>query len=69
MQEILGAHLAASDVKLEIMSLDLTEIQGTSEEIISDKLRRAIKKVNAPVICEDTSLCFEAYKGLPGPYM
>ncbi len=29
----------------------------------------AFKRVNQPVIVEDTSLCFNALKGLPGPYI
>lgn len=26
-------------------------------------------QVNGPVLVEDTSLCFGAWDGLPGPYM
>ena len=29
----------------------------------------AFKSTNKPVLVEDTSLCFNAYKGLPGPYI
>ena len=29
----------------------------------------AFKQVQRPVLVEDTSLCFNAYKGLPGPYI
>ena len=29
----------------------------------------AYKSTNKPVLVEDTSLCFNAYKGLPGPYI
>ncbi|CAG9313557.1 HAM1 [Blepharisma stoltei] len=69
MKEILRAPLEASNVNLEILTLDLKEIQGTPDEIISEKLKIACNQVNAPVICEDTCLCFEALGGLPGPYI
>jgi inosine triphosphate pyrophosphatase len=29
----------------------------------------AFKQAKKPVLVEDTSLCFNAYKGLPGPYI
>ncbi|MCJ1234496.1 nucleoside triphosphate pyrophosphohydrolase ham1 [Varicellaria rhodocarpa] len=56
-------------VHLSSRSLDLTEIQGTIEEISVDKCTRAALAVNGPVLVEDTCLCFDALKGLPGPYM
>ncbi|CAG9313555.1 ITPA [Blepharisma stoltei] len=68
-KEILKTPLEASNVNLEIFNLDLKEYQGTPDEIISDKLKIACNQINAPVICEDTCLCFEALGGLPGPYI
>lgn len=56
-------------VDLQSQSLDLVEIQGTIEEISADKCRRAAEAVNGPVIVEDTCLCFNALKELPGPYI
>ncbi|CCU77344.1 Inosine triphosphate pyrophosphatase [Blumeria hordei DH14] len=56
-------------VDLKSQSLDLTEIQGTIEEISIDKCRRAANAVNGPVLVEDTCLCFNALKELPGPYI
>jgi len=56
-------------VDLRSQSLDLVEIQGTIEEVSTDKCRRAAETVNGPVLVEDTSLCFNALKGLPGPYI
>ncbi|EPQ63886.1 Bgt-5349 [Blumeria graminis f. sp. tritici] len=56
-------------VDLKSQSLDLTEIQGTIEEISLDKCRRAAYAVNGPVLVEDTCLCFNALKDLPGPYI
>ncbi|KAG9230324.1 inosine triphosphate pyrophosphatase-like protein [Amylocarpus encephaloides] len=53
-------------VDLQSQALDLVEIQGTIQEISADKCRRAVK---GPVLVEDTSLCFNALKELPGPYI
>jgi len=63
-QAILG-----SSVNLTSHKLDLTEIQGTTQEISADKCRKASNTLNVPVITEDTCLCFNALKGLPGPYI
>lgn len=90
-------HILGDVVPLQSQSLDLTEIQGTIEEISMDKSQRAaaivrfpniilllltatlffhvcysllkIGKVAGPVLTEDTCLCFNALKDLPGPYM
>lgn len=56
-------------VNLQSQSLALVEIQGTIEEVVSDKCRRAADLVKGPVLVEDTSLCFKALKDLPGPYI
>ncbi|KND93431.1 Inosine triphosphate pyrophosphatase [Tolypocladium ophioglossoides CBS 100239] len=49
--------------------LDLDEVQGSIEEVTQSKCRRAADLVNGPVLVEDTSLCFNALSGLPGPYI
>ena len=49
--------------------LDLPELQGEPEYIASNKCRHAMLKVNGSVMIEDTSLCFNALGGLPGPYI
>lgn len=49
--------------------LDLEEIQGTPEQIAKTKVKLAATKCDTPVLTEDVSLCFNAYNGLPGPYM
>ncbi|XP_078053573.1 inosine triphosphate pyrophosphatase [Augochlora pura] len=57
---------------LEITSkaVDLPEYQGASiDDICSSKCRAAADLVKGPVIVEDTCLCFNAMKGLPGPYI
>lgn len=50
-------------------SIDLPEYQGEPEEIAIAKCKAAIEIAQAPVLVEDTSLCFNALKGLPGPYI
>ncbi len=45
------------------------EIQGTSEEIIKDKLARSFEYFQKPVLVDDTSLHFEYLNGFPGSYI
>jgi len=49
--------------------VDLPELQGEMDEISIKKCQEAAKIVQGPVIVEDTCLCFNALKGLPGPYI
>lgn len=49
--------------------LDLPELQGEIDEICIKKAKTAYKHIGGPVLVEDTCLCFNAYKGLPGPYI
>lgn len=49
--------------------IDLPELQGEIDEICIKKCKEAARIVNGPVIVEDTCLCFNALKGLPGPYI
>ncbi len=49
--------------------IDLPEYQGTPQEIAVEKCREAAKILQAPVVVEDTCLCFNAMGGLPGPYI
>ncbi|KAL9125493.1 MAG: hypothetical protein Q9175_008067 [Cornicularia normoerica] len=56
-------------VLLQSQFLDLTEIQGTIKDISMDKCRRAAAIIGGPVLTEDTCLCFNALKELPGPYI
>lgn len=55
----------------EIVSqkVDLPELQGEITEICIKKCKEAARIVQGPVIVEDTCLCFNALKGLPGPYI
>lgn len=56
-------------IQVDSQALDLVEIQGSLNEVTVDKCRRAADLVQGPVLVEDTCLCFNALKGLPGPYM
>lgn len=49
--------------------IDLPEYQGEIDDICREKCRAAFKITKGPVIIEDTCLCFNAMKGLPGPYI
>ena len=49
--------------------MDLDELQGTPEFIASRKAKEATQHVDTAVLIEDVSLCFNAFKGLPGPYI
>jgi inosine triphosphate pyrophosphatase len=49
--------------------VDLPELQGEVEEISMAKASLAAERVRGPVLVEDTSLCFNALGGLPGPYI
>ncbi|EOD37076.1 hypothetical protein EMIHUDRAFT_439540 [Emiliania huxleyi CCMP1516] len=64
---ILGGD--ALPVRIVSQKLDLPELQGEPEEISSEKCRLAAEQVGGPVFVEDTSLCFNALGGLPGPYI
>ena len=48
---------------------DLPEFQGEIDDIAIEKCRLAAEHVKGPVITEDTSLCFNALGGMPGPYI
>ncbi|XP_050307349.1 inosine triphosphate pyrophosphatase [Anthonomus grandis grandis] len=63
---ILGSNFPRELVSKKI---DLPELQGDIDEICIKKAQSAYKQVGGPVLVEDTCLCFNAYKGLPGPYI
>lgn len=67
-----GAILSNTIPKLVRIDLDLPELQAAcTEEISKEKCKIASQKAGkgVPVIVEDTSLCFNALNGLPGPYI
>ena len=55
--------------KIEAYKLDLPELQGEPEYIATEKCRLASLEIDGPLLIEDTSLCFNALGGLPGPYI
>ena len=59
------------EVKVEQLSIDdIPEPQGDPEHIVREKLKYVRKEVkDGIVLVEDTSLCYEGLKGLPGPYI
>jgi inosine triphosphate pyrophosphatase len=65
--------MSASDgdfpFQLTNRKIDLPELQGEPLEIAEEKCRLAAKEVGGAVLTEDTSLCFNALGGLPGPYI
>lgn len=67
--EMLSDMIINKDIEIEVVNKAITEIQGTADEVIIDKIRRASEEVPGIIIIEDTSLFFEAWKTLPGPYM
>jgi inosine triphosphate pyrophosphatase len=54
---------------LQSRKLDLTEIQGSTQEVTISKAEEAARLIGGPVIVEDTCLCFNALNKLPGPYI
>ena len=60
------------DIEVKQLDIDLPELQGFPEDIVRGKLKLALEKsknLEGPVLVEDTSLCFNAYGGLPGAYI
>ncbi|GMR42207.1 hypothetical protein PMAYCL1PPCAC_12402, partial [Pristionchus mayeri] len=51
------------------IDIDLDEYQGEIEEIAKRKCEAAAAQIDGFVMTEDTSLCFNALGGLPGPYI
>jgi inosine triphosphate pyrophosphatase len=56
-------------LSIKIYNLDLPELQGEPEYIATEKCQFASEQIDGPVIIEDTSLCYNALGGLPGPYV
>ena len=70
LNEMFNEHF--KDVEVKQLNIDLPELQGLPEDIVKGKLKIALEKsknLKGPILVEDTSLCFNAYGGLPGPYI
>jgi len=68
LQEV-RAILGESGIEIDSHDLNIPELQGTTQEIATEKCRKAAEILKGPCITEDTALCFEALNGLPGPYI
>ncbi|KAL2530897.1 Inosine triphosphate pyrophosphatase [Forsythia ovata] len=58
--------ILGNSIPFRSLKIDLPELQGEPEDISKEKARLAAKEVSGPVLVEDTCLCFNALKGLPG---
>lgn len=70
LSDIINKYL--NNIELRQLNIDLPEYQGDPEYIVREKLKEAKKRANnieGAILVEDTSLLFNAYKGLPGPYI
>jgi len=65
-QSMLGGE---EGIRIEGVDIDMPEIQAEKEEISRHKTNWAYKQVGKAVLVEDTSLCFDALGGLPGPFV
>ena len=59
----------ADKFTLEARKVDLPELQGEPEDIAKEKVMLAARQIDGPTLVEDTSLCYNALHGLPGPYV
>mmetsp|Transcript_32966 Transcript_32966/g.36748 ORF Transcript_32966/g.36748 Transcript_32966/m.36748 type:complete len:591 (+) Transcript_32966:37-1809(+) len=68
-KQILSNEEGLAPFEITNQKIDLPELQGDPVEIAKEKCRLAAKKVHGAVFTEDTSLCYNALNGLPGPYI
>ncbi|MEW5305667.1 MAG: hypothetical protein WDW38_008152 [Sanguina aurantia] len=71
LEEVVAILAAGAALPFEVAAYktDLPELQGEPEDICREKCRLAAIQLGSAVMVEDTSLCFNALKGLPGPYI
>lgn len=67
--EIFQDMITNKEIILELLNTPINEIQSDPDTIIKEKLKEARKHRNDFIMIEDTSLFFEAWGNLPGPYM
>lgn len=63
------AQLILHGWDLEQVNLEIPEMQGDRYQIAAAKGKEAVRILGRPVIVEDVSLCFNAWNGMPGPYV
>ena len=68
-RSILKTNQENTHYSIKSLDIDLPEVQGEPEYVIQEKCKSASSQLNSPIIVEDTSLCFNALGGLPGPYI
>lgn len=49
--------------------IDIPEYQGEAEYVAIEKAKLMYSKIKLPLLTEDSSFCFNALNGLPGPYI
>ena len=54
---------------VNIKEIHLQEIQGSSEQIILNKLHQAAKLIDGPVLVEDSAFSVIGMNTMPGPYI
>lgn len=69
LEEVIAILGSSFPRQLIAKKIDLPELQGDIDEIARKKCQEASRQVQGPVLVEDTALCFNAMKGLPGPYI
>lgn len=69
-QKLKELKLILQNDNIRAQKIDLIELQGSPQYISIEKCKYAATLLNDnTVLVEDTSLCFEALGGLPGPYI
>lgn len=63
------SYILQNSAQINCIDIELDEIQGDPYSIAIDKCNRAYDLLKSPIIVEDTSLIFNAFNGLPGPYI
>lgn len=66
LEEVVAILSSSFPHKIVSLKLDLPELQGDINDISIKKCEEASKHVRGPVLVEDTALCFNALKGMPG---
>ena len=57
------------EFNVEQLKIDLPELQGEPDMIVKEKASFACEKAKKTVFVEDTCLCLNSLRGLPGPYI
>jgi len=70
LQKILSINNTTNNtIIIKSCKIELPELQGEPSYIATEKCRLASLNSDNPILIEDTSLCFNALGGLPGPYI